>query len=42
MVRGFENSEWINPWCAKVKSCAWTLDEEDRPTARPISRIVGE
>ena len=41
MARGFVGSLWSSPLRSRFASCAWTLDEDVRPTASPISRTVG-
>ncbi len=41
IARGLVASFVSNPLRSRLASCAWTLEDEVRPTASPISRTVG-
>src|SRR6202012_2645177 len=41
IARGFDGSRLRSPSFSRFARCAWTVDDECRPTALPISRTVG-
>ena len=41
IARGFDGSRRSTPDFSSLARCAWTVDDECRPTALPISRTVG-
>ena len=41
MARGFDGSRRSRPTFSRFARCAWTVDDEARPTAFPMSRTVG-
>ena len=40
-ARGFVGSRFRSPARSRFARCAWTVEGEVRPTARPMSRTVG-
>jgi hypothetical protein len=41
IARGLVGSRRSSPIFSRLARCAWTVEEECRPTALPISRTVG-